>query len=167
MNLFGKTRCVMKRLMKKAEILELYHGTSSDKLDSILATGLKIVIGGQGDGAYMTSNYEDARKYSLKRAGDRYLAGQLKDYDKYKNVYPVIVVIKIDSSEVRQTYSSNMLAENGVSPDKISNTIDLRDDIIWQNLEAYCQTHNSEDKEEKSRGQELYRTYVQETSAIV
>lgn len=157
----------MKRLIKKAELLELYHGTSSDKLDGILASGLKIVVGGQGDGAYLTSNLDDARKYALKRAGDRFVYNQLHDSSKYQGIYPVVIVVKIDSSEVKQVFGDNILVPDGVSSDKIVDQINLSDDVIWKNLEIYCKTYNSENKEEKAEGQELYRTYVQETFSIV
>lgn len=155
----------MKRLIKRAEMKEVYHGTTSQKVDSILSTGLNVTDGGFGDGSYVTSNFDEARKYALKRAGDFRRAG--KQYPQFADVYPVVVVVNIDDSELKHGFKDIYFAEAGIGPDKITNTQDLSSDPIWQDLLTYIEFGESENEEEKNKGIEAYQRYYAEVAAIV
>lgn len=155
----------MKRLIKKAEIKEMYHGTSSHNSESILATGIKIVDGGYGDGSYVSSSYEEARKYALKRAGDFRRVGD--QYPQFAEVYPVIIVVDVDESELKHGMNDVYFAEEGISSDKIRESRDISDDPIWQDLLTYITFKDSEDEQEKNSALEAYKRYYNVVGSIV
>jgi hypothetical protein len=149
----------VKRLIRKAQLLEVYHGTSSDRADSIRSTGLKIVVGGDGDGAYVSSDYEDAKGYAIKRAGEkRRYADRLPQF---ADVYPVMIVVKIDDSELKQGYKTNMFAPEGIGPDKIVDVIDLSNEEPFQALlKAMELEKENGDKDEILNLYQQYTSYV-------
>lgn len=154
----------MKRLIKKSEVMNFYHGTSSDSLDSILSSGLKVTDGGSGDGAYVTKDYNEARKYALKRAGERKTASVTHNVEQFKDVTPIVITLSLDSNELKQAFGEAMFAEEGIPADKIVNTEDLSNDPIWQNLLAYLEVENRDSNNEAIQN---YRLYANEVRSIV
>lgn len=155
----------MKRLIKKAEIKEFYHGTSSNRVDSILSSGLKITDGGFGDGSYVTANFDEARKYALKRAGEFKKAST--QYPQYTDVEPVVLVVKIDDSELKHGFQDIYFAEEGIGADKIVEVRDISNDASWQDLVTYVELYENGNEEEKEQALEAYQRYYAEVAAIV
>lgn len=155
----------MKRLVKRSSIKEVYHGTSSNKLDSILATGIMITDGGFGDGAYVTKNLEEAKKYALKRAGE--LKKASKQYPQFEEVYPVVIVIQIEESDLKHGFQNIYFAEEGIGADKIIESRDISSDQAWQDLLLYVNFIDSENDDERDKAIESYQRYYSEVAAIV
>lgn len=154
----------MKRLIKKAEVKEYYHGTVSHKADSILSTGIKVTDGGYGDGSYVSADFNEARKYALKRAGDFRKAS--RTYPKYAEVYPVVIVVRIDESELTHGMNDIYFAEAGIGPDKITEARDISNDPIWQDLVTFVNLYEGSE-EERDQAIEAHQRYYAEVGAIV
>lgn len=144
----------MKRLKKISELIEVYHGTSSDLVDSILATGLKVVVGGDGDGAYVTHDFEVAQCYAVSRAGEK--RRYPNDYLEFSEIYPVVLVLKVDDSELKQGFNTDMFAPNGISPDNI---IEVKDVSNEEHFQALLESMKLE-KNNDSTADEYYLKYM-------
>lgn len=151
----------MKRLIKRAGVIEVYHGTASDVVDAIKAEGIKPVVGGDGDGAYVSVDYEDARNYAVARAGEK------RKYEdqvpQFAGVYPVVVVVRVDESELETGYNTNRFAPNGITSDKIVDVIDLSNDEYFQILLEAMDLERKGD----SRANQLYQEYSKYTFKYV
>lgn len=146
-----------KRLIKKSSSIEVYHGTSSDLADSILSTGLKPFAGGDGDGAYVSTDWEDAKCYAIARAGEkRNYSDQLPEFI---DVYPIMIVLNTDTDRLKQGFNTNMFAPDGIQPSDIKEVIDLSDEEHFVALLKYIELKDIDDLEADNYYQQ-YMNYV-------
>ena len=118
----------MKRLSKKQTS---YHGTISLFKDQILSQGITPTDGGQGDGAYTTTNYEEAVKYAMDRAS------ALVEYreDNPHETYPIIVECLMDDESCLKPFNGKWLIfPDGIPADRIVKITDLNSDPKWLKL---------------------------------
>ena len=118
----------MKRLATNKSV---YHGTVSIYKNEILSQGINPTDGGQGDGAYTTTDYQEAVKYAM----DRSCALVSYRGDNPHKTYPIVIECFVDSKNCQQAFNGKWnISQNGIPVDNIISVIDLDSSPKWIKL---------------------------------